>query len=93
MKDSYSVGEIVMSTTGRDKNHIYLIYKIENNRAHLVNGNDKTFNHAKLKNLRHLISKEIIAENISKKLSDNKQVYDAEVYSVLKKFKEQKQGD
>lgn len=90
---NFSVGEIVSSIAGRDNNQLYLVYKIVDERAILVNGDNKTFLHPKSKNLNHIISHNFIAEVIKEKLLLQKQVYDAEVYSALKKFKENNKGE
>lgn len=89
----FSVGEIVSSLKGRDQGKLYIIYQINNDRVVLVNGDDKTFAHTKLKNIKHISSEGQIAEVLKAKFSDQKQVFDAEVYSTLKKFRENKKGE
>lgn len=90
---NFSVGEIVSSTAGRDDNELYVIYKVLDNKALLVNGNNKTFLHPKNKNLNHIISHNHIVEVLNEKFTSGKQVFDAEVYSALKKFKENNKGE
>lgn len=90
---NFSVGEIVSSIAGRDNNQLYIVFKIVDNRVILVNGDNKTFLHPKTKNLNHIISHNHVVEVLNKKFLEQKQVFDAEVYSALKKFKENLKGE
>ena len=90
--NSFSIGEIVESTQGRDKGNLYIVYGYENNKALLVNGNNKTITKPKVKNLNHLTSLNFVHENLKDKILNKKTVFDAEIYSAIKKFKENSKG-
>lgn len=89
MSDEFQVGSLVKSTAGRDENKTYLIVKLlKNDFCELVDGNTKTFEKPKKKNKKHLSAVGVKIETVAKKLNDNLKVYDAEVYSAIKKFME-----
>lgn len=90
---SFSIGEIVESIQGRDKGQLYIVYGYQNNKALLVNGNSKLILKPKIKNLNHLTSLNFVQENIKEKILNQKTVYDAEIYSAIKKFKESIKGE
>ncbi|MBQ0017483.1 MAG: hypothetical protein KBT30_02505 [Clostridiales bacterium] len=90
---NFSVGEVVSSSKGRDLSQFYMVYKFDGKNLLLVNGSNKTLLHPKAKNSNHVISHQTILENIKSKLENGKVVYDAEIYSALKKFKELKKGE
>lgn len=90
---SFSIGEIVESIQGRDKGQLYIVYGYQNNKALLVNGNNKLIVKPKIKNLNHLTSLNFVQENIKEKILNQKTVYDAEIYSAIKKFKENIKGE
>lgn len=90
---SFSIGEIVESIQGRDKGKLYIVYGYQNNKALLVNGSSKLILKPKVKNLNHLSSLNFVQENIKEKILNQKTVYDAEIYSAIKKFKESIKGE
>lgn len=89
MKTSVEIGGLVKSLSGRDKSTIYMVADITNNGSLvLVNGDNKTFSNPKLKNLKHIKNLNFIVAHLQEKLKLNKSIYDAEVYSSIKKYKE-----
>lgn len=93
MKKQFSVGEIVESIQGRDKQNLFLILKVDCDTIYLVNGDNRLITSPKIKNARHLISKNVVLDNIKNKILEGKTIFDAEVYSALKKFKEREKGE
>lgn len=55
MKNFLSVGSVVMSTQGYDKNQIYVVKEINNKYAYVIDGNKRHFYKPKKKNLKHLL--------------------------------------
>ena len=55
----------------------------------LVDGSGKTLEKPKIKNLKHIEVLNGCADIVAEKFVQNKKVFDAEVYSVIKKFKNQ----
>lgn len=47
-------GAVVRSTSGRDKNDIFIIKYVENNFAYVINGKDRPIECPKKKNFRHI---------------------------------------
>ena len=90
--NNFSIGEIVESTQGRDKGQLYIIYGFLNRKALLVNGSSKTISKPKVKNLNHLTKANSIQQTLKDKIETGKTVYDAEIYSAIKKFKENVKG-
>ncbi len=83
------VGSFVRSTKGRDKENIYIVKKIFDKKLELVDGNGKTFERPKIKNIKHI---EVLGEEADKigiKLDQNAKVFDEEVYSAIKKYRNQ----
>ena len=85
MENNLTVGSLVVSTAGRDKDRIYLVSQIiDENFVLLVDGNFKLLANPKKKRIKHLnISNEVIV-SIKEKLAENKKVFDSEVFSAIK---------
>ncbi|MBW6410401.1 KOW domain-containing RNA-binding protein [Clostridium weizhouense] len=65
MQSNDLIGKIVLSKAGRDINHLYVIVRqLDNDYVLLSNGNAKTINMPKKKNLKHLSILETIDEEI-----------------------------
>ena len=48
-----NVGDVVLSTKGRDVDQIYIVKAVENGYAYLVDGRGKTINKPKKKKFKH----------------------------------------
>ncbi len=82
--NNFEVGDIVISTAGRDKDRVYLIKEVEDNHSLLVDGNFKKLQNPKRKRLKHLKHSGIKIESIAEKLLNDKKVFDTEIYSAIK---------
>ena len=85
MDNNLTVGSLVISMKGRDKDRIYLVSSIiDDNFVSLVDGNFKLLANPKKKRIKHLsISSEVIV-SIKEKLAEGKKVFDSEVFSAIK---------
>ena len=83
------VGLFVKSKQGRDNGNVYIVKSVQNKKVCLVDGNFKTIEKPKVKNIKHIESLDEICEKLAKKFNENINVYNAEVYSAIKKFKNQ----
>lgn len=83
------IGSFVRSKKGRDKENIYIVKRIFDKKLELVDGNGKTLEKPKIKNIKHIEVLEGEADKIAIKLDQNAKVFDEEVYSVIKKYKNQ----
>ena len=81
------IGSFVRSNKGRDKDNIYIVKGIFERNIQLVDGNGKTIDKPKTKNIKHVVDLNEVCEKIANKFKDNQKVFDAEVYSAIKKFK------
>ena len=81
------IGSFVKSKQGRDKGNIYIVKRVFDDRAELVDGNGKTLEKPKIKNKKHLENLNEICEKLKLKFKKQQKVFDAEVYSAIKKFK------
>jgi hypothetical protein len=81
------IGSFVRSNQGRDKDNIYIVKEILVGCVQLVDGNGKTLDKPKTKNIKHIDDMNEVCEKIATKLKLNQKVFDAEIYSAIKKFK------
>ena len=85
MTNNFDVGDIVISTAGRDKDRVYLISQLINKDfVFVVDGNFKKLINPKKKRVKHLKNSGIKIDSISEKLLSDKKVFDTEVYSAIK---------
>jgi len=84
--NNYSIGEIVVSTQGRDCGTVYLVLKVLNdNTVYLVNGKTRLLANPKHKKTKHIKSKNQFLDAIREKFLQNKKVFDEEIFSAFKK--------
>ena len=83
------IGLFVRSKKGRDKDNIYIVKSINKKNVELVDGNTKTLKKPKIKNIKHIESLNVVCEKLATKFNNNINIYDAEVYSAIRKFKNQ----
>lgn len=85
MDNNLTVGSLVISIKGRDKDRIYLVSSIiDDNFVSLVDGNFKLLANPKKKRIKHItVSSEVIL-TIKEKLEKDKKVFDSEVFSAIK---------
>ena len=80
-----SVGDVVQSIAGRDKEKVFLVCKVENKWVFLVNGKERQTTNPKRKNLKH-IKLVIKAKNIemAKKIASGQPVSKDKVKGLLR---------
>ena len=83
------IGSFVKSKQGRDKDNVYIVKDILNGNVVLVDGFGKKLNNPKTKNLKHVEYYGLDNEILAKKFNSNVKVFDEEVYSAIKKIKNQ----
>ncbi len=86
---SVKIGSFVKSKQGRDKENIYIVKKVFDKKLELVDGAGKILSKPKIKNIKHIELLDGYAEKIAEKFISGKNVFDAEVYSAIRKFKNQ----
>ena len=83
-----SVGSLVISKSGHDKNHIYVVMEVESGFAYLVDGKLKTIDKPKKKNMKHIQKINYKSDEIIKKI-DNKELRNEDVKRYIKIFKKE----
>jgi len=81
------VGSIVFSKAGRDKGNYFMVYEVLNQDfVTLVDGSMRKLANPKKKKVKHVKNTLTVLDAIAAKLRGKAAVYDAEIYSALKKF-------
>lgn len=85
--DDLSVGQVVKSKSGRDKDKVFFILKIIDKEYALISDGDlRKLDKPKLKKIRHLAKYNIVSEEIKNKILDNQYINDAFLRSELKRL-------
>lgn len=85
------LGQIVYSKAGRDCGKYYAVVEIvDENRVKIADGDLRRIKSAKLKNVKHLQSDGDMLEKIAEKLKNGTQVFDAELFSALRFYNDNK---
>ena len=77
-------GMLAISKAGHDQGNWYVVLKVEEEFAYLVNGTTKTMDHPKKKKLKHLQPVLEVPENLQEKLQSGKPWTNEEVKRALK---------
>ena len=78
------VGRVVLSRAGRDQGHVFVIVDvIDENYVAIANGCQRKVDNPKKKKIKHLAAQKEIFEEISKKVSEKKRIFDSEVRNKL----------
>lgn len=81
------IGSVVLSRAGRDKGRFFIVVEIVDDQfVRIVDGDIRRLESAKLKKIKHLKATGDILESIAEKLKNSAKVYDAEIYSALRKL-------
>jgi ribosomal protein L14E/L6E/L27E len=90
MNKKIGLGDIVISKQGRDEGVFYIVIALlSDNYYMIVNGDNKRFENPKRKVKRHLDKAGKTVESIKAKLEKGDKIFDSEVYSAIRKFKEE----
>ena len=86
------LGQIVFSKAGRDSGKYYAVVElVGEDRVKIADGSTRRIKKAKLKNIKHLQSNGDVLAKIAEKLKNGTQVFDAELYSALRFYNENKE--
>ena len=78
------VGRVVFSRAGRDQGHYFVIVDvIDEDYVAIANGCQRKVDNPKKKKIKHLVAKPELLEEISKKISEKKRIFDSEVRNKL----------
>jgi len=85
------LGQIVYSKAGRDSGKYFAVVEIvDENRVRIADGDTRRIKRAKLKNVRHLATEGDVLPKIAAKLLGGLQVFDAELFSALRFYNDNK---
>ena len=78
------IGRVVFSRAGRDQGHYFVVVDvIDENYVAIANGCQRKVDNPKKKKIKHLAAQKEIFEEISKKVSEKKRIFDSEVRNKL----------
>ena len=78
------VGRVVFSRAGRDHGHYFVIVDvIDEEYVAIANGCLRKVDNPKKKKIKHLVAKPELLEEISKRISEKKRIFDSEVRNRL----------
>ena len=87
MDKPIEIGSVVFNRAGRDKGSFFMVVEIvDSNFVRIVDGDNRRIEAPKLKKLKHLKNTGEILENIAEKVKNSTKIYDAEIFSALRKF-------
>ena len=87
MDKPISVGSVVYSRAGRDAGIFFLVVEVvDDNFVKICDGDARKLAKPKLKKIKHLKNTGDVLEGIGEKLQNNVKVYDAEIYSALRRY-------
>ena len=78
-----NIGDVVMSTKGRDLNNLYIVYGIKKDYAFLVDGRGKTILNPKKKKFKHFTLTGQNVEALKEKFLANEKVLDSEIRKTI----------
>ena len=76
-------GMVVVSTQGRDNEHLYIVKNVENGYAYVVDGKQRTIQNPKKKKFKHLRPTGQIIESIQEKFRENQKLLDSEIRKTI----------
>lgn len=80
------IGRLVHSIQGRDNGKSYLVWReLENGFVLLVDGDNRKILNPKKKSVKHLEITDVVLDNIRTKILEDKKIFDAEIYSNIRK--------
>jgi ribosomal protein L14E/L6E/L27E len=87
MEKPLEIGSVVLSRAGRDKGRFFIVVEIVDDLfVKIADGDIRRLATPKLKKVKHLKGTGDILESIAEKLKNSATVYDAEIYSALRKL-------
>ena len=87
MERPITVGSIVYSLAGRDEGRYYMVLEIlDASHVTIVDGDVRKLERPKKKKIKHLKNTGEVLENIAGKVFTSAKIYDAEIFSALRKY-------
>lgn len=94
MYSHFRLGELVISTAGRDTGKYYLVVEIIDDKyVKISDGDKKKLEYPKRKNIKHLKSAGYVAEEISIWLSSGRRVRNEDIKKTIKKYEKNEEDN
>ena len=94
MSDQPQPGQIAISRSGRDRGRAYLILKIASpTRVFVADGQIRTVEKPKQKNIRHLVLHQAVVAEIARKLSEGQMVTNQELALSLSHWQQSQETE
>ncbi len=78
------IGQIVVSKAGRDKGKYMMVYKIlGTNYVYVTDGDNRTIDNPKKKNIRHLQKTKLISKELAKKLKSKSKTVNVDIKNEI----------
>ncbi len=82
-----TVGSVVFSKAGRDKGNFFMVLEIlDDAYVNIVDGEIRKLDRPKRKKIKHLKNTNDVLETIAVKVIKGTKIFDAEVFSALRKY-------
>ena len=78
------IGDIVISTMGRDKNSYFIVVEIEENYVYLVDGSIRKIDRPKKKKIKHIELTSFHEENIASKVINKHKITNQDIKKALR---------
>ena len=78
------IGDIVVSTMGRDKNSYFIVVEIEENYVYLVDGSIRKIDRPKKKKIKHIELTSFHEENIASKVINKHKITNQDIKKALR---------
>ena len=94
MEKHVNIGDVVVSTAGRDQGKYFLVITVQNTIAYITNGRERKVTALKKKNIKHLrtLSK-FTGIDLANAISNGKPVGNQRIYKLVKAEKQKLQED
>lgn len=82
----YTVGQVVYSKSGHDKNKVFIVTEVEGDFIYLVDGKSRTVDKPKKKKTKHVQKTNYEESEIRAKIENGDQLLNADFVKALKKY-------
>lgn len=87
MERPMTIGSVVYSRAGRDEGNFFMVYEIiDDSYVLIVDGDIRKLDKPKKKKIKHLKNTGEVLPVLAEKVLINAKIYDAEIFSALRKY-------
>ena len=93
MKDSFSVGEIVQSLAGHDKQNLFVVLSVCDEYVFMADGKTRKVSKPKRKKIKHIKKVSAVSEELAEHIKSGKPIANQKILTAIKTAKQNKQED